>query len=173
METGKTQTPLVVVYKRTTDLTQHPNNARTHSKKQLKLIAKSIQAFGFLNPVLIDRNGTIVAGHGRVEAAKLLGLDQVPTIGLENLSKDQIRQYMLADNKLAELADWDREMLAIEFQHLYTLEDVFDIAVTGFEVPEIDLILEKSKRTPDLDDDSSAYEEGPSVTEPGDFWVLV
>ena len=163
---------LSIVYRSVSSLKPHPHNSRTHSKKQLKLIAKSIQAFGFLNPVLIDRNGTIVAGHGRVEAAKLLGMEQVPTISLENLSKDQIRAYILADNKLAELGGWDREMLAIELQHLYTLEDVFDIAVTGFEVPEIDLILEESKRKPDPEDDFEADEEGPSTSELGDLWKV-
>jgi DNA modification methylase len=163
---------LSIVYGLISCLQPHPNNARTHSKKQLKLIAKSIQEFGFLNPVLIDRKGNIIAGHGRVEAAKLLSLDQVPTICLEDLTDDQIRAYILADNKLAELAGWDQEILATELEYLYTLEDTLDIAVTGFEVAEIDLILEEGKRTPDPDDDCSAEEEGPSVSEPGDLWRM-
>jgi DNA modification methylase len=166
-----TSFPLSIIYRSVNSLKPHPHNSRTHSKKQLKLIAKSIQEFGFLNPVLIDRNGTIIAGHGRVEAAKSLGMDEVATICIEDLTEDQIRAYMLGDNKLAELAGWDREMLAIELQHLYTLEDVFDIAVTGFEVPEVDLILEKCKRRPDPEDDFAA-EEGPSVTERNDLWKL-
>jgi hypothetical protein len=172
METGIMRPQLVVAYRKTAELTKHPHNSRTHSKKQLKLIAESIREFGFLNPVLIERNGKIIAGHGRVEAAKLLGIGQVPTICIEELSEDQIRAYILADNKLAELAGWDREMLAIELQHLYTLEDVFDIAVTGFEVPEIDLILEEEKQKPDPEDDFSADEQGPSFSKLGDLWQL-
>lgn len=83
-------------------------NARTHTKHQIRQIANSIAAFGFTNPVLIDRNNSIIAGHGRVEAAKILGMDRVPTIRLEGLSENQIRAYVLADNKLAENAGWIR-----------------------------------------------------------------
>ena len=132
----------------------------------------SIEEFGFLNPIVIDRNGTIIAGHGRVEAAKLQGMDRVPTIGIEGLSEDQVRAYILADNKLVELGGWDREMLAIELQHLSTLEDIFDISVTGFEVPEIDLLIEEGKQKPDPDDDFVANEQGQSVTALGDLWKL-
>jgi len=164
--------PVSIIYRSMKSLTPNPHNSRTHSKKQRNLIAKSIETFGFLNAVLIDEKGMIIAGHGRVEAAKLLGMDQVPTICIEHLAPDQVRAYILADNKLAELAGWDREMLAIELQHLFTLEDVFDIAITGFEVPEIDLILGEGKRKSDPEDDFAADEEGPSVTELGDLWKL-
>jgi ParB-like chromosome segregation protein Spo0J len=91
---------LAVVYQETQHLIPHARNARTHSKRQIRQIADSIGVFGFTNPILIDRAATIVAGHGRVEAAKLLGLETVPTICLENLNQDQIRAYILADNKL-------------------------------------------------------------------------
>src|SRR3546814_2403934 len=91
---------------------------RTHSKKQIRQIADSIARFGFTNPVLIDRENGIVAGHGRVEAAKLLGLAAVPTIRLEALSEAEIRAYVIADNRLAELAGWDREILALELRGL-------------------------------------------------------
>ena len=164
---------LSIVYRLVNDLKPHPHNARTHSKKQIKFIAKSIRKFGFLNPVLIDKDGNIIAGHGRVRAAKLLGMDPVPTICIEDLTDDEIRAYILADNKLAELAGWDRETLAIELQYLCTLEDVFDIAVTGFEVTEIDQILGDVAKAADPDDDDfSTDKQGPTVTELGDLWIL-
>ena len=109
-------TELAVVYQEIQRLLPYPRNARTHSKRQIRQIADSIGVFGFTNPVLVDRSATIVAGHGRVEAAKLLGMKKVPTICLENLSEDQIRAYILADNKLAEKAGWDNSILAIELQ---------------------------------------------------------
>jgi ParB-like chromosome segregation protein Spo0J len=111
-------------------LTPYKNNARTHSKKQIRQIAKSIKRFGFTNPVLIDDAGEIIAGHGRVEAAKLLGLAAVPTIRLSHLSETEKRAYILADNRLAEKAGWDREILAIELQGLIELD--FDVELTGF-----------------------------------------
>ena len=113
----------------------YSRNARTHSPKQIVEIAASIKAFGFNNPVLIDKDNGIVAGHGRVEAAKLLDLATVPTIRLEHLSEAQKRAYILADNKLAEKAGWDREILAIELQNLMEFELDFDISATGFEMP--------------------------------------
>src|SRR5450759_1976465 len=89
-------------YRPVGDLKNNPRNARVHSKHQIRQIASSIKAFGFTNPVLLDKDNTIVAGHGRVAAAKLLGISDVPTIRLENLSSDQLRAYVLADNRLAE-----------------------------------------------------------------------
>src|SRR5262245_34418858 len=93
-------------------------NARTHSRKQLRQIADSIKQFGFVNPVLIDSENRIIAGHGRVEAARSLNMELVPTICLDHLSEAQRRAYIIADNRLAELAGWDRDILAIELQHL-------------------------------------------------------
>lgn len=150
------------------------NNARTHTKHQIRQIAASMRTFGWTTPCLIDSQDRIVAGHGRVEAAKLLGMHTVPTIRLENLTEDQIRAYVIADNKLAENADWDRSILAIELQHLMTLDCAdFDVTITGFEVPEIDMILEEAREetnggdaVPELDSDR------PAVTEPGDLWQL-
>src|SRR5262249_356108 len=104
------------------ELRPHPNNARTHSRKQIKQIAKSIEQFGFCNPVLVDDDNHIIAGHGRWEAGKLLGLDAVPTCRLSHLSEADKRAYVLADNKLAERAGWDRELLAIELQGLIELD---------------------------------------------------
>ncbi|MBX9643014.1 MAG: ParB N-terminal domain-containing protein [Novosphingobium sp.] len=108
-------------------LRPYARNARTHSKKQIKQIARSIERFGFTNPVLVSDEGEIIAGHGRVEAAKLLGWKQVPTIALSHLSEGERRTYVLADNKLALNAGWDKEILAIELQALVDLE--FDVEV--------------------------------------------
>ena len=102
----------------TRSLRPYTGNARTHSPKQIKQIAKSIERFGFNNPVLVDDDDQIIAGHGRVEAAKLLGLKTVPTVRLSHLSEDDKRAYILADNRLAEKAGYDNEILAIELQHL-------------------------------------------------------
>jgi ParB-like chromosome segregation protein Spo0J len=114
-------------------LKPYARNPRRHSNKQIRQIAESIRLFGFNNPVLIDGNEEIIAGHGRVEAAKLLELESVPTIRLEHLSEAEKRAYILADNKLAEKAGWDREILAIELQNLIEMETDFSITVTGFE----------------------------------------
>lgn len=115
-------------------------NARTHSAKQIKQIAQSIERFGFNNPVLIDDDGMVIAGHGRLEAAKLLKMTTVPCVRLSHLSKDEQRAYILADNRLAEKAGWDNEILAIELKQLAELG--FDVDLTGFEPAEVDLIIE-------------------------------
>jgi ParB-like chromosome segregation protein Spo0J len=104
------------------NLQPYANNARTHSRKQLRKIARSIEKFGFCNPVLVDDKNGIIAGHGRVEAAKLLGLEAVPTCRLSHLSEADKRAYILADNKLASAAGWDKELLAIELQGLMDLD---------------------------------------------------
>ena len=120
----------------------NPRNARTHSLKQIKQIAASITEFGFTNPILIDADNMLIAGHGRLEAAKRLGLDEVPAIRVGHLSEEQKRALMLADNKIAEKAGWDLEILARELADLSTMDLDFDVDLTGFEVGEIDLILE-------------------------------
>jgi len=154
------------------NLAANRHNSRTHSKYQIRQIARSIQEFGFTNPVLIDRNNTIIAGHGRVEAAKLLGIEHVPTIRLEALTEDQIRAYVIADNRLAEIAGWDRSILAIELQHLLRIDSDLDVTVTGFEVPEIDLILSQAAVEPDRDDIFEIDQTNQTVTQPGDLWLL-
>jgi DNA modification methylase len=124
-------------------LSPNPRNSRTHSKKQIKLIAASIRQFGFLNPIIVDEAKTVLAGHGRLEAARSEGLTDVPTICLDHLTALQKRAYLIADNRIAEQAGWDREMLAIELAELVDLlpaEDL-EVSLTGFEMPEIDLLL--------------------------------
>ena len=165
---------LKITYQSPAVLQPRATNPRTHSKKQIRQIAASIERFGFNNPVLIDSRGRIVAGHGRVEAAKLLGLNYVPTIRLEDLTDDEIRAYVIADNKLAENAGWDRELLAIELQGLVELDIDFDVTITGFEMPEIDILMgeldadeedDPADEVPELGDD-------PPVTRPGDIWCI-
>jgi DNA modification methylase len=157
-------------------LRPYPRNPRTHSRKQIRQIADSIQEFGFCNPVLVDDNDQIIAGHGRVEAAKRLGMETVPTVRLSHLTEAQKRAYIIADNRLAELAHWDREILAIELQNL-TAEDLdFDIEVVGFETGEIDVLIEELGDGDKLDDEADLIppvdDKGPAVTRPGDLWTL-
>jgi DNA modification methylase len=152
----------------------YAGNARTHSKKQIRQIARSIEQFGFCNPVLIDGNGQIIAGHGRVAAAKLLGLSKIPTVRLPHLSEAQKGAYILADNRLAEKAGWDREILAIELQALIDLD--FEVELTGFESAEIDLCLEEAKEASGEacgpEDVIPAYAHAQAISRPGDLWVL-
>lgn len=148
-------------------------NARIHSKRQIRQIAASIRQFGFNNPVLTDDNLHIIAGHGRVEAAKLLGEATVPTVCLSHLSDAQKRAYVLADNALATKADWDRDILAIELQGLIELG--FDVELTGFEAAEIDLILvdwQEASAESAAADQVTEFDDGPTVSRCGDFWCL-
>ena len=169
---------LEVVYKNPNDLKSNPRNSRTHSEKQIHKIAKSISKLGFNNPVLIDATGMIVGGHGRVEAAKLLGLESIPTICLENLTKDQVRAYIIADNKLAEEAGWDNEILKIELDYLMNLDLDFDATITGFEIPEIDLVInqeavkEKDKEKIDPIDELPNENDIEKRVKSGDLWQL-
>jgi hypothetical protein len=126
-------------------LRPYTRNARIHSKKQVRQIADSIQKFGFTNPVLISDDGEIIAGHGRVEAAKLLGMQDVPTLRLSHLDAAQRRAYVLADNKLALNAGWDRDVLAIELQALVDLD--FAVEITGFSLAEVDLVLDEARES--------------------------
>ncbi|MBU1213167.1 MAG: ParB N-terminal domain-containing protein [Alphaproteobacteria bacterium] len=156
------------------ELIPYARNARTHSKKQIAQIASSIAKFGFNNPVLIDKEGRIVAGHGRVEAAKQLGIETVPVIGLEHLSDAQKRAYILADNRLADKAGWDREILAIELQYLMSEELEFDVTITGFEMPEIDVLIEELDPKPDKRDPADFVPalQDQAVTRLGDIWLI-
>ena len=121
---------ITIEYRAIVELRPYDHNARTHSKKQIRQIADSIERFGFTNPILVTDDAGVIAGHGRLEAARLLGMRQVPTVKLSHLSEAERRAYVLADNKLALNAGWDREILAIELQALVDLE--FDVEITGF-----------------------------------------
>jgi DNA modification methylase len=166
--------PWTLIERPINQLRPYPRNARTHSRKQIKQIAASIERFGFTNPVLISDEGEIIAGHGRVRAAELLGMKTVPTLTLSHLSEAERRAYVLADNKLALNAGWDRDILAIELQALIDLD--FDTDLTGFGIAEIDFIIGEAS---DADPDKASGPEdrvptlsGPAVTQAGDVWEL-
>jgi len=162
---------LSIVYRKISDLKPYPRNARTHSRKQVKQIAAAITEFGFTNAVLIDESDQIIAGHGRVQAAKLLGLAEVPTVQVAHLTATQKRAYILADNRLAEKAGWDKEILAVELQGL--LADGFEVVLTGFEAPDMDVILDAAADTKsDRHGDDNIPSAGPAVTQAGDLWQL-
>ena len=153
------------------ELTPYPRNARRHSRKQLRKIADSLQRFGWTNPILIDENGMVLAGHGRLEAARMLGWDTIETICLAGFSEQEKRAYILADNRIAEEAGWDRELLAIEFSTL--IEDGFEVETTGFDTIEVDRILgfdvesDADEERVDLPDESEI-----AVSRLGDVWTI-
>lgn len=160
----------------TASLQPNPRNARTHSRKQIKQIAESIQKFGFNNPILVDDQGEVIAGHGRLEAANLLGLSIVPVVRLSHLSDAEKRAYVLADNKIALNAGWDSELLALELEELSVLlpEVDLDLEITGFETGEIDLLMSDHD-----EQDANAENEdalptslGCVVAKRGDIWHL-
>ena len=164
---------LVVTKSSITALTPYPRNARTHSKKQIRQIADSIERFGFTNPVLIDSDGGIIAGHGRVEAAKLLGMESVPTIRLDQMTEAEKRAYILADNKIAQNAGWDEALLAVELQYLVEVE--FEVELTGFESAEIDFVIEAHSPESAEDKEEAVPLPDPSapiVSRTGDLWEL-
>lgn len=153
-----------------------PRNARTHSDKQISQIASSITRFGFTNPILIDDKNMVLAGHGRLAAAKSLGLAQVPCLRLSRLSEQDKRAYMLADNKLAQNAGWDRQILAIELQELVASD--FDVSIAGFDLGEVEIAIGEAEQadpdsTVDSDDLCPGVEtEKPTVALTGDIWLL-
>ena len=166
---------LTVTYRRIEELKPDPANPRRHSKKQIRQIAESIKAFGFNVPILIDRHGNIIAGHGRWLACRDLGFTEVPTLCLDHLTPAQARAFMIADNRLTEIAVWDDRLLAQQLKELTLVGLDFDIEVTGFEMGEIDL------RIASLDDPAQA-EADPTDVVPeipatplsklGDMWLL-
>lgn len=154
-------------------LSAYERNARTHSKKQISSIAKSIKEFGFRNPVLVDGDDRIIAGHGRVEAAKHLGLNEIPILRFLDMTPDQIRAYVLADNQLALKAGWDRELLAIELQHLVSID--FKMDAIGFEAAEVDVILDEhhgKERDLGQEDIIPPIEAASAISRLGDLWLL-
>jgi acyl CoA:acetate/3-ketoacid CoA transferase beta subunit len=153
-----------------------PHNARTHDERQLTVLMASMRKFGFMNPVLANQADEIIAGHGRVAAAKRIGLSEVPVIRIEGLSEAQIRAYRIADNRIAELAGWDYEILAIELQHLDEIEVDFPIEITGFTSTEFDVVVDKAKAAGGEAKEDPADRVPPlekqAVSRPGDLWLL-
>ena len=134
---------LTIDYRKTGELIPYINNSRTHSDQQVQQVAASIKEFGFTNPILIDEDSGIIAGHGRLQAAQMMGMDEVPTITLEGLTEAQRKAYVIADNKLALNASWDLDILNIEMESL--LEFDFDFKITGFDsIPEIEANIDYS-----------------------------
>lgn len=124
-------------------LIPYKNNARTHSDEQIEKIAKSMKEFGFINPILVDGNLNVIAGHGRILGAKKLGMKEVPCLFIEDLTEEQKRAYIIADNRLAEDAGWDKELLKIELEDLKNMN--FDITLTGFELEDFDFSMDETE----------------------------
>lgn len=161
---------LEVTYRKVEDLIPYARNARTHSDEQVARIAASIKEFGWTNPIIIDGENGIVAGHGRTLAARKLGLTEVPCIELKNLTETQKRAYILADNRLALDAGWDNEMLALE---LGDLKDAgVDLELTGFSDEELDELLETPTESVDGDEDEAPEPQEDPVSKRGDVWIL-
>jgi DNA modification methylase len=167
---------LAVTYRPVDGLKLDPANPRRHSRMQIRQIANSIEAFGFNVPILIDRDGNVIAGHGRLLACRERGVTEVPTLCLDHLTPAQARAFMIADNRLAEIAAWDDQLLAEQLKELSLLGLDFNIEVTGFEMGEIDLRITSLEDVPDQGNDpADAVPEisaGPQVAKIGDAWVL-
>jgi DNA modification methylase len=161
---------LNIEYRPVDSLVPYVNNARTHSDEQVAQIAASIREFGWTNPILVDGERGLIAGHGRLKAARLLGLTQVPVIELAHLSAAQKRAYVLADNRLAENAGWDKELLALELSELQTSE--FDLGLLGFSDDELDDLLNSGDKEGLTDDDAVPEVQEVAITQPGDIWLL-
>ena len=162
---------IALLYEPIDSLKPDPKNARKHSKKQTRQIARSVDTFGFNNPVLIDAERNIIAGHARVEAAKQLGLTEVPAVRLP-LTGAAAKAYALADNKLALNATWDMNLLGDTFRELDTLKLDFGLGATGFEIAEIDSLMEETAPKTDSADEIPAPQPGPAIAKPGDLWFL-
>lgn len=171
---------LTITFQPVAALKPRPNNPRTHSPAQIDQIAVSIKRFGFTNPVLVDDENEIIAGHGRLLGAKQLGIEEVPTVALSHMSEAEIRAYVIADNRLAENAGWDRELLGLELEYLTELElDDLDVTLTGFELPEIDILISDAHAE---DDEAGEEEPDPlddvpdlppdAITQAGDVWQV-
>lgn len=166
---------LSILYQPIDELIANPRNPRVHSDTQVDQLARCMKQVGFTNPILVDASNAIIAGHGRLLAAQKLGFETVPTICLAHMSEADIRAYVIADNKIAENAGWNRELLALEFEYLSTLNLDFDLSITGFELPEIDILLnedsaKKNKNTMPLD--TTPVPPDNPVTRAGDVWII-
>ena len=156
---------------KTTELIPYANNARTHSTEQINKLRSSLREFGFVNPIIIDKDKTVIAGHGRLAAAKEEGIDEVPCVYADYLTEAQKKAYILADNRMAMDAGWDEEMLRVEIEALEGMD--FDVSFTGFDEKEIsDLFATDDTGAEDDDFDVDAELEKPTFTHSGDIWVL-
>src|SRR5258705_11335965 len=160
---------LVVTYRPVGELIPDPSNARTHPKRQIDQIRASIEAFGFTNPILADPEGHIIAGHGRLQAARVMGLAELPVITLSGLSETQKRTLRIADNKIALNAGWDLEILKLELGELASIDVGIDLTLTGFSTGEIDVVQTSAD---DPDDEVIPAVPLTPRTKLGDLWIL-
>ena len=165
---------LAVEYRRIAELRPDPGNPRIHTPKQVRQIARSIEAFGFNVPVLIDGQDRVVAGHGRLLACQQLGWTEVPTLRLDHLTDAQVTAFRIADNRLTEVSEWDDRLLAEQLQSLSLLELDFSLEATGFDMGEIDFRIEGLDAVEDMGPDPAdeVPEARPPVSGPGDLWAL-
>jgi hypothetical protein len=170
----RTTRRFVVEYVTLASILPNPINPRKHSRQQIDALAHSIEAFGFNAPILVDGENRVVAGHARLEAARLFGLQEVPVIRLEHLSEQQAKAYMLADNKLTDRSAWDDAKVAIILKDLSEMALEFEIEATGFETAEIDLRVQSLDPSEDVADSADDFEgsAGPSVSRLADLWRL-
>ena len=175
MVSNNSGSSLSIVYRDIESLHCDSQNPRRHSRQQIKQIAQSIEAFGFNVPFLIDRKLQLIAGHGRLAACKLLGIRRVPTISLEHLTSTQIRAFQIADNKLVETSSWDDRLLAKQLKFLAAAELDFTLEATGFEMGEIELMIEGASPPSSTQNEDYVV---PAMTSPtriaklGDVWLL-
>jgi len=165
-------TSLRIQYLAVSKLKSDPKNARVHPKRQLAQIAKSIERFGFNVPVLVNKDLSILAGHGRVQACQLIGVTEVPIIRIEHLSPEQARAFLIADNRLSENATWDEDLLGRELKELSELDLDFELDATGFAVAEIDLLIENVESPPEDVADELPETSDVAVSRSGDLWLL-
>jgi hypothetical protein len=167
---------LEIVYRAIEEIKPDPANARQHSRKQIRQLASSIATFGFNVPVLVDAELNAIAGHCRLASCHALGLAEVPTLCLDHLSRAQARAFMIADNRLTEIASWDDRLLAQQLKDLSLAGLDFSLEVTGFEMAEIDLRIESLEHPPEADDDPADALPGllanPPFSKIGDLWTL-
>src|SRR5438034_1125032 len=172
---GRTK-PLKIIYQQTEELKLDPGNPRIHAKRQIGQIANSIRIFGFNVPVLVDRQGNVVCGHGRLLACRELGMTEVPTLCLDHLTPAQARAFTIADNRLTEIATWDDQLLAQQLRDLSLSGIDFSLEVTGFEMAEIDLRISSLEDQPVRDADPADVlpedSAGPPASKIGDLWLL-
>lgn len=164
-----------IEYIKTEELIPYAGNPKKHSPEQVSMLASSIREFGFINPIIVDKNNEIVAGHGRLLAAKKLGIEKVPVLRAEHLTPAQVRAYRIADNKLTELGEWDTSLLRVELEELSRLD--IDVSLTGFSDKEIEELLNDIEDLTDIDREKEdelvePTDEKPPFTQPGDLWML-
>jgi DNA modification methylase len=151
-------------------LIPYANNARTHSPEQINKLRSSIREFGFINPIIIDRDFGVIAGHGRITAAREEGITELPCVFADHLTEAQKKAYIIADNRMALDAGWDEEMLRVEIEFLS--EMAFDLSFTGFDADELSKLFDGDKEIKDDDFDVDAELQKPAITKPGDVWLL-